>query len=70
MKIKAIVKLDVNIEEFVKTERLNENSTHIDIERAVENYIDEINKRTMFTIIGEEEYKLVQGIKKYLKYKE
>lgn len=69
MKIKAIVKLNVDIEEFIKVEGLNENSTHIDIVRVVENYIDEINKRTFYTVDEEEEYKFVQGIKKYFKYK-
>lgn len=67
MKIKAIVELDVNIEEFVKVEGLNENSTQTDIERTVENYIDEINKRTFYTVMDKEEYKLIRCVTKYLK---
>lgn len=66
MKIKAIYNINVDIEEFVKVEGLNKNSTHIDIVRVVENYVNAINNTTLYTIIGEEEYKLVKEIKKFL----
>ena len=66
MKLKAIYNINVDIEEFVKVEGLNKNSTHTDIVRVVENYVDAINKTTLYTIMDEEEYKLVQEIKKFL----
>ena len=66
MKIKAIYNINVDIEEFVKVEGLNKNSTHTDIVRVVENYVNAINKTTLYTIMDEEEYKLVKEIKKFL----
>lgn len=66
MKIKAIYNINVDIEEFVKVEGLDKNSTHTDIVRVVENYVNTINKTTLYTIIDEEEYKLVKEIKKFL----
>ena len=66
MKIKAIIKLDVNIEEFVKIEGLNENSTQTDIEQTVENYVDEINKTTVYTVMNTDKYNLIKKIKKVL----
>ena len=66
MKIKAVYDINVDIEEFVKVEGLNKNSTYLDIARAVENYVNEINKKTLYTVMDEEEYKLIQGIQKFL----
>ena len=65
MKIKAVYNINVNIEEFVAMEELNKNSSYLDIARAVEKYVDEINNNTSYTIMDEEEYKLIQGIQKF-----
>ena len=66
MKIKTVYDINVDIEEFVKVKGLNKNSTYLDIARAVENYVNEINKKTLYTVMDEEEYKLIQGIQKFL----
>ena len=65
MKIKAVYNINVNIEEFVAMEELNKNSSYLDIARAVEKYVDEVNNNTSYTIMDEEEYKLIQGIQKF-----
>lgn len=65
MKIKAIYNINVNIEEFVAMEGLNKNSSYLDIVRAVENFVDEVNNNTLYTVMDEEEYKLIQGIQKF-----
>lgn len=65
MKIKAIYNINVNIEDFVAMEGLNKNSSYSDIVRAVEKYVDEVNNNTSYTIMDEEEYKLIQGIQKF-----
>lgn len=67
MKLKAIYNINVDIEEFVKVEGLDKNSTDTDIVRVVEDYVDGIKATGLYTVIRREKYQLIEKIKKFLR---
>jgi hypothetical protein len=67
MTIKAIYNINVDIEEFVKVEGLDKNSTDTDIVRVVENYVNAIKATGLYTVIRREKYQLIEEIKKFLR---
>lgn len=67
MKIKAIVELNIDIEEMIHWLGLNKNSTHIDIVREVEKHIEEIESTERYTLPEETLDILVDEVKKFLK---
>ena len=67
MKLKAIYNINVDIEEFVKVEGLDKNSTDTDIVRVVEDYVSEIKATGLYTVIRREKYQLIEEIKKFLR---